>query len=141
MGHAYPAATVVAPKLHDHFERHLDEARRKTTQPVASLPTVDTMAALIDAAFWASLRHEEGYVSKISLAYLRPEEAPQPMRFERAIPLEPALLAKVGPAVERAGIHLGVWPDDGVLRVWGTTATIPALCFVLEVAAPGLLVV
>ena len=27
------------------------------------------------------------------------------------------------------------------LRVWGTTRTIPTFCFVLEVAAPGLLVV
>src|SRR5437016_7540876 len=130
MGKAYPAATVVAPKLHDHFQRHLDEARRKSSQPVASLPTIETMSAIIDAAFWASLRHEEGYVSKISLAYLRPDQAPQPMRFERPIALDPATLAKVGPAVERAGIHLGVWPDDGTLRVWGTTGAIPALCFV-----------
>jgi hypothetical protein len=30
---------------------------------------------------------------------------------------------------------------DDQLCVWGTTHTIPALCFVLEVAAPGLLVV
>jgi hypothetical protein len=36
---------------------------------------------------------------------------------------------------------LGVWRDQGELYVWGTTRTIPKLCFVLEVAAPGLLVV
>ena len=28
-----------------------------------------------------------------------------------------------------------------MLRVWGTTRTLPPLCFVLEVIAPGLLVV
>jgi hypothetical protein len=43
--------------------------------------------------------------------------------------------------VERPGIHLGVWRDQGELRVWGTIRAIPAYCFVLEVAAPGLLVV
>jgi hypothetical protein len=50
-------------------------------------------------------------------------------------------LTRVSPAVERAGIHLGVWEMDGELRVWGATRTVPALGFVLEVAAPGLLVV
>jgi hypothetical protein len=63
------------------------------------------------------------------------------MIFGRSIPLEPAALAKVAPAVERAGIHLGVWPSGGALRVWGTTGAIPAVCFVVEVMAPGLLVI
>jgi hypothetical protein len=43
--------------------------------------------------------------------------------------------------VERPGIHLGVWRDQDQLCVWGTTRTIPKLCFVLEVIDPGLLVV
>jgi hypothetical protein len=33
-----------------------------------------------------------------------------------------------------------VWRTDGELRVWGTTRVIPPYCLVLEVAAPGLLV-
>jgi hypothetical protein len=75
------------------------------------------------------------------------------MLFERPLALEPGALARVAPAVERAGIHLGVWFDDGVgnwapapipgrgLRVWGMTRAVPDTTFVLEVAAPGLLVV
>ena len=51
------------------------------------------------------------------------------------------MLARLAPAVERPGIHLGVWRDGDQLRVWGTTRTIPKLCFVLEVIEPGLLVV
>jgi hypothetical protein len=43
--------------------------------------------------------------------------------------------------VERPGIHLGVWRQQGELLVWGTTRAIPTSCFVLEVVAPGLLVV
>src|SRR5206468_2507290 len=40
------------------------------------------------------------------------------------------------------GIHLGVWRDPGgTLCVWGTLRTIPTFSFVLEVSAPGLLVV
>jgi hypothetical protein len=140
-GQAYPAADIVAPQLHDHFARHLADARQRGAGNLASQPDLGTIATLVDAAFWASLRHEEGYASKISLAFLHPTQAPQPMIFERPIPLDPAALAKVAPAVERAGIHLGVWHDGGALRVWGTTGAIPALCFVLEVAGPGLLVV
>ena len=96
---------------------------------------------MIDAAFWASLRREEGYVPRISLAYLPPEQSARPLLFERPIHLAPAFLARVAPAVERAGIHLGVWESDGELRVWGTTRTIPMFCFVLEVSSPGLLVI
>ena len=141
MAQAYPAADIVAPPLHEHFSRHIEEARALGTRHLAPVPSIEAIATLVDAGFWASLRHEEGYLAKISLAFLRPGEASDPMIFERAIPLEPGALAKVAPAVERAGIHLGVWPDGGVLRVWGTTGAIPALCFVLEVAAAGLLVV
>jgi hypothetical protein len=140
-GQAYPSADLIAPQLHDHFQRHLTEAMRRHEGNLAALPDLEAIATIVDAGFWASLRHEEGYASKISLAYLAPEQAPHPMIFERPIGLHPAALAKVAPAVERAGIHLGVWPSDEGLRVWGTVGTIPALCFVLEVAGPGLLVV
>jgi hypothetical protein len=43
--------------------------------------------------------------------------------------------------VERAGIHLGVWRQAGDLVVWGTAQAIPTMCLVIEVAAPGLIVV
>jgi hypothetical protein len=138
---AYPAAATVAPVLHAHFGRHLEDAKERGRSTLASLPGVSEIAEILDAAFWTSLRHEEGYVSKVSLAFLEPRQAAEPLIFERSIALEPAALAKVAPAVERAGIHLGVWPAGGALRVWGTTATIPAVCFVAEVAAPGLLVI
>ena len=64
-----------------------------------------------------------------------------PLLFERSLPLATAALVKVAPAVERPGIHLGVWRQDGELRVWGTTRDIPVFCLVLEVVAPGLLVI
>ncbi len=97
--------------------------------------------ATIDAAFWASLRREEGYSPRISLALLPPEDALHPLILERRLTLSPDALTQVAPAVERPGIHLGVWRHEGELCVWGTTSVIPVLCFVLEVAAPGLLVV
>ena len=81
------------------------------------------------------------YVPKVSLALLPREATSRALVFERRLPLLPAALARVAPAVERPGIHLGVWPDDDGIRVWGTTRVLPKYCLVLEVAAPGLLVV
>jgi hypothetical protein len=137
----YVAAGRVAPHLHAHFARHIESARSASSEPVAEIPTLEAIEAIIDAAFWASLRREEGYVPKISLALLAPGHAAQPLVFERSLPLVTGALARVAPAVERPGVHLGVWNVDGEMRVWGTARAIPAFCFVLEVAAPGLLVV
>jgi hypothetical protein len=138
---AYPAARSVAATAQAHFARHLAAARLKGKQDLAPEPDAPAIEAIIDAAFWASLRREEGYSPKISLAFLPPEQAGQPLMFERRLPLTPAALAKLAPAVERPGIHLGVWREREELRVWGTTRTIPRFCFVLEVIEPGLLVI
>src|SRR5262245_37178846 len=110
-------------------------------EPTAALPDATVIERLINATFWASLRREEGYLPKISIAYLPPEQDPRCLLFEHSLPLEPGALAKVAPVVERAGIHLGVWQHGEDLRVWGTTQTIPRFCFVLEVVEPGVLVI
>jgi hypothetical protein len=138
---AYPAARIVAPKVAAHFAHHGEEARRRGRVDVLAAPGADMIEAIIDAAFWASLRREESYVPTISLAFLPPEAAQHPLLFDRPLPLTPDKLVKVAPAVERAGIHLGVWRNDRGLYVWGTVRAIPPLCIVVEVAAPGLLVV
>jgi hypothetical protein len=140
-GEAYAAARTISPKLHAYFGRHRAKAIRDGGQHLAPLPDAETIEAIIDAAFWASLRREEGYEPRISLAFLSPEEALQPLLLERPLLLGPGALTRVAPAVERPGIHLGVWRDQDELCVWGATRTIPVLCFVLEVAAPGLLVI
>jgi hypothetical protein len=135
----YAAARSVAPHIQAHFARHIRSA--SAVPPDIELPDREAIEAIIDAAFWTSLRREEGYVPRISLALLPPERTPRPLLFERPLPLATTALVRVAPAVERPGIHLGVWRIGGHLQVWGTTRIIPTFCFVLEVAAPGLLVV
>lgn len=137
----YQAATTVAPIVEAHFARHLAEARKMGEDDLASQPDAESIAAIIDATFWASFRPEEGRFPKISIAYLSPEQAKQPMVFEHPLPLTAAVLTKLAPAVERPEIHLGVWNHGEELRVWGTTRSIPSFCFVLEDIEPGLLVV
>jgi hypothetical protein len=137
---AYPAARLVAPKLHDYFARQHAEAAGRGER-TASVPDVETIEAVINAAFWASLRREEGYIPRISLALMPPDDTDHPLCFERPLPLSSAALTRVAPAVERAGIHLGAWRNGHDLAVWGTTRMIRSWCIVLEVAAPGLLVI
>lgn len=113
----YGAARVVAATVEAHFSRHLAAARARGDDGLAEQPDAQTIETIIDAAFWASLRHEEGTSPKISLAFLPPEQTVQPIIFAKSLPLLPRTLTKLGPAVERPGIHLGVWSDGDELRI------------------------
>jgi hypothetical protein len=137
----YAAARTVSPKLHNYFA---GKAARlsEVSGEIGAVPDTETIESMINAAFWASLRREEGYTPKISMAFLSPSQPADELIFERPLRLDPGILTRIAPAVERAGIHLGVWTDtEGGLSIWGAAGTIPKLCFVVEVAAPGLIVV
>lgn len=143
-GPAYPAARAAATTVEAYFARHHELALTRNAKKLAPPPDAVTIEAIIEAAFWASLRREEGYSPKISLAFVPPEQAGDPLQFARQLPLTAHNLSRLAPAVERPGIHLGVWrtsETNSELSVWGTTRSIPKLCFVLEVIEPGLLVV
>jgi hypothetical protein len=137
----YQAASTAAPAIESHFARLLSAALQQGETDLAPEPSSKVIETIIDVTFWASLRREEGRSPKISLAYLPPLLAGEPLIFEERILLTPHVLTKLAPAVERSGIHLGVWDEGEELYVWGTTRSIPDCCFVLEVIEPGLLVV
>src|ERR1019366_7688823 len=67
----YAAARLAADRIHRHLTSHSTTAQLPSAQ-VATLPDSATLAALIDAAFWTSLRREEGYIPRISLAFVPP---------------------------------------------------------------------
>ena len=133
---ASAAATVVA----EFFVRHAPPGGVHDGDVQLLIPDDACVVAMVDAAFWASLHREEGRSPLISLAFVPPDRAGEPLTFETPLPLEADALARLAPAVERPGIHLGVWRVDGALRVWGATRSLPELCFVIEVVEPGLIV-
>ena len=137
----YPAARQVAEAVHGHFARHIAAARTRGAGDGFDTTPALASAAIIDASFWASLRLEEGRAPKISLAFLPPDVARHALIFESPLPLAPSGLSKVAPAVERPGIHLGVWRSGEDFYVWGTTREVPAFCLVIEVVTSGLIVV
>jgi hypothetical protein len=137
----YAVARAAAIQVHPHFARLLTAQHSEGTSGLAPLPVIAAIEAMIDVAFWASLRREELRAPRVSLAFAPPTEGKRPLVFERPVPLAAAPLTHLGPAVERPGIHLCVQPVNGVLAVWGAARYLPPCCFVLEVVAPGLLVI
>jgi hypothetical protein len=137
----YRAARTVAATVEEHFARHFAQAISRGELHLAPAPDAQTIEAIIDATFWASFRPEEGRFPKISLAFLPPEQAGQPLIFENRLAVTSDTLTKLAPAVERPGVHLGVWRDADDVYVWGATRSIPSLGFVLEDVEPGLLVI
>jgi len=128
---AYPPALAASAIVQQFYAR----------QPAPLVPDPRTVSGVVNAAFWASLRREEGRSPKVSVAMVPPTMTGQPMTFERSLALAADALVRLGPAVEGPGIHLGVWPaDDGRLRIWGAARDLPDLCLVAEVVEPGLLV-
>src|SRR5678815_4724832 len=99
MGTTYAAAQVASDRIHRHLSAY---SARCSVQTAAALPDSSTLAALIDAAFWTSLRREEGYVPRISLAFVAPGQVDDAMALATSISLEPKDLTKLAAAVDRA---------------------------------------
>jgi hypothetical protein len=137
----YTAAKLVAATVEAHFAQHQADVQIQGEEILAANPPARIIETIIDTAFWASLRREEGLSPKISIAFLPPGLAGQPLLFEKRLPLTSMILTKLGPGVERAGIHLGVWYENNELFIWGTTLEVQSFCFILDVSEPGLLVV
>jgi hypothetical protein len=104
-------------------------------------PSRPQLEALIEAAFWASVRRDEGRPVSFALAYVEPEEGNTSFIFKQPVPFATEGLARLGPAIQNSDARIGVWPGDGgELKLWGYT-TLDYPCFEITVLAPGQLVV
>lgn len=140
-GSTYQAASKVAENIAEHFSKHIRCAIKNEEADLATAPSASIIEKILDVAFWASLRKEEGISTKISLAFMHPSQATKPLLFEHRIPLNVKTLTKLSPGVERAGVFVGVWHEGENLYIWGTTIQLPNYCFVVDVSEPGLMVV
>src|SRR6478735_3924153 len=135
----YQAARIISQKVATHFEEQMHMALQNGEKTISIKPEAELIETIIDTSFWASLQREEGKSPKISLALLPPDLADKPLLFNEKIPFSARSLTKLSPGVERPGIHLGVWHNNGDLYVWGTLLKVPNYCFVMDVSEPGLL--
>src|SRR5437773_2554556 len=137
-GPSYPAARVVAKRLEERIAVSKTAYKNGTRAPK---PDAGSIEEIITTAFWASLLREEGHSPRISIAFVPPEQSIRPLKFSPPVRLDATQLSRIAPAVEKPGIHIGVWSYEGDLYAWGVTRTVPMWCFILEVIRPGLLVV
>src|SRR4051794_16497011 len=114
---SYPPARAVASRVRAHLQHQMLMARGRGETDLAPEAAVETIEAMIDAAFWASLRREEASTPTFSLPFLPPAAAARPLPFEPRLSLVPEALARLAPAVKQSGIHLGVWRERGELFV------------------------
>src|SRR5690349_8099179 len=101
----------IVGKIHSYFAGQQSAARGRSTREDAAVPPPAHVARMLTAAFWASLHREEGWPTRLSLAYFAEGNRECSFSFSKPLPLAPKHLAKVAPAVERSGIHLVVAPD------------------------------
>ncbi|MFC3200086.1 putative sensor domain DACNV-containing protein [Parapedobacter deserti] len=134
----YLAAKLVSHRIVAHFEK---QAGRLADSGWKYVPDTATIEILIDTAFWASLRREEGYEPKISLAFAPPDRAGNSLVFQDRQRFTPGNLVKLSPAAVQPGIHLGVWLEGDNFHIWGTAHEVPSNCVVVEVIEAGLLVI
>ncbi len=111
----YQEAKSASTYLEAHFKNLITSALEKGEQKVAPAPDSATIEGIINVAFWASLRKEEGQSPKISIAFLSPEEAEQPLSFGVRLPFNTDTIVKLAPGIERPGVHLAIWVDNGAL--------------------------
>src|SRR5947207_10108872 len=108
---AYSLAPAAATVVSAFFARHAPSEGEHGADARAIIPDSTFVVTMVDAAFWASLRREEGRSPRLSIAFVPRHRAGQPLTFEKPLPLNPDALARLAPAVERPGVHLGVWPE------------------------------
>lgn len=84
------------------------------------LVSVAELTTLINVAFWASFKKEEGRSVPIALQYAPPDKAESPLLFQQPLPYTDEHLSRMSPALQGSQVACGVWKDDtDQLVIWG----------------------
>lgn len=111
---------------------------------ISQLPQ-ETLAQIIDTAYWASLAIEEGHLVKFSVIIKDYQKSQNIFCFENPIPLNLKNLVKLGAALDGSFSDICVNRDaDGTLRIWGLHMRSPnhlATDLWIQVLGPGYLLI
>lgn len=89
--------------------------------PPETIPPVEELALLVEAAFWASLEREEGRPLHFTLNFMMPEPSGDRLiTFSEPLPYDVRGLTKLAPAVgtTKAALLVGAFGKEG-LKIWG----------------------
>ena len=87
----YASAQLAADRILRYFATQ-SVLPRFSAEHAATLPDSAALAALIDAAFWTSLRREEGYIPRVSLAFVAREQVDDGLTFATSLCPWPRIL-------------------------------------------------
>ena len=84
------------------------------------LVSVEELTTLINVAFWASFKKEEGRSVTIALQYAPPDKADSPFLWQHPLPYSDENLSRISPVLQGSQVECGVWKDDtDQLVMWG----------------------
>ena len=98
--------------------------------------TQEQLSTLIEEAFWASLRSNEGRPTRVRLAVATPEQFPGATAFASPLRYEESEIVKLAQAVPLDGC-LGVALANGSLQIWGFAGWRGLATVTIEITEPG----
>jgi len=113
-----------------HLVERLHGVRSTAHNPIPSAPdappvflvSVEDLTTLINVAFWASFKKEEGRSVTIAMQYAPPDKADSPFLLQHPLPYTDEHLSRISPVLQGSQVECGVWKDDtDQLVIWGLT--------------------
>jgi hypothetical protein len=98
--------------------------------------TREQLSTLIETAFWASLRSNEGRTTRVRLAVATHDLLPDANVFVSPIPYGDSEIVKLAPAVP-LNACLGLATADGNLQIWGVAGRSEPATLAIEITEPG----
>jgi len=111
-----------------HLVERLHGVRSTAHNPIPSAPeappvflvSVEDVTTLINVAFWASFKKEEGRSVTIAVQYAPPDKAESPFLFQHPLPYTDEHLSRISPVLHGTTVECGVWKDaTDQLVMWG----------------------
>jgi len=129
----FPPDSECIVRIHTQLE-HLKEIRARTSFGKANYsPSPEQLSTMIETAFWAGLRSNEGRTIRVGLAFTG-DDTSGATKFLYPCGYEESEILKLAPAVP-LGHCLGVSVGNQTLQIWGfahaTTARVDTVCVYL----------
>ena len=111
-----------------HLFERLHGVRSTAHNPLPSAPeatpvllvSVEELTTLINVAFWASFKKDEGRAVTIAVQYAPPDKVERPFLLQHPVPYTDEHLIRLSPVLPGATVACGVWKDaTDQLVIWG----------------------
>jgi len=127
-------------RIHDRLARLLQLKIQMPPHIVsAKLPTREELSTLIERAFWASLKSNEGRQTRVCVMVAPPENFRDAVAFAKPVPYDESQIARLAPAVPSGGC-LVVSGSCEELSIWGIGRSRPGTWddpVTIDISEPG----